>query len=67
MRLRGVDRVERVQAKAGAVLVEPGQLVRFYWLVLEGEIRAERPEPDGIAGPWWDLQAPAKALARLRC
>jgi signal transduction histidine kinase len=45
--LRGVDRVDRIQAKAGAVLVEPGQLVRFYWLVLEGEIRAERPEPDG--------------------
>lgn len=45
--LRGVDRVDRIQAKAGAVLVEPGQLMRFYWLVLDGEIRAERPEPDG--------------------
>jgi len=45
--LRGIDRVDRVRAKAGAVLVEPGQRVHFYWLVLEGEIRAERPEPDG--------------------
>ena len=26
---------------------KPGEPWRFYWLVLEGEIRAERPEPDG--------------------
>jgi signal transduction histidine kinase len=43
----GVDRVERVTAKAGAVLAEPMQTLRSYWLVLEGEIRAERPEEDG--------------------
>jgi signal transduction histidine kinase len=42
-----VDRVERVTAKAGAVLVEPGEPWRYYWLLLEGETRAERPEPDG--------------------
>jgi signal transduction histidine kinase len=45
--LSGVDRVERLHAKAGAVLSEPGQPLRFYLLVLDGEIRAERPEPDG--------------------
>ncbi len=45
--LRGIDRVERVTAKAGAVLVEPAELWRFYWLVLDGEVRAERTEPDG--------------------
>jgi signal transduction histidine kinase len=45
--LRSVDRVERVTAKAGAVLVSRGDLKRFYWLVFEGEMRAERQEPDG--------------------
>ena len=45
--LRRVDRVERVTAKAGAVLVSRGDLKRFYWLVFEGEMRAERQEPDG--------------------
>jgi signal transduction histidine kinase len=45
--LRGVDRVDRVMARAGAVLVEPWQSVRAYWVVLDGEIRADRPEPDG--------------------
>jgi signal transduction histidine kinase len=43
----GVQHVERVRAKAGAVLAEPRQTLRSYWLVLEGEIRAERPEEDG--------------------
>jgi signal transduction histidine kinase len=45
--LRGVDRVDRVRARAGAVLAEPEQPLHSYWLVLEGVIRAERPEPDG--------------------
>jgi signal transduction histidine kinase len=45
--LHGVDRVDRVTAMAGAVLMEPSQPVRFYWVVLDGEIRADRPEPDG--------------------
>ena len=44
---RDIDRVERVTVKAGATLVEAGEPWRFYWLVLEGEIRTERPEPDG--------------------
>ncbi len=42
-----VDRVERVTAPAGAVFVEPGEPWLYYWLVLEGETRAERPESDG--------------------
>jgi signal transduction histidine kinase len=46
-KLGGVDRVDRVKVSAGAVLVEPGEQQLFYWLVLEGEIRVERPEPDG--------------------
>jgi signal transduction histidine kinase len=45
--LSGVENVERVKVKAGGVLVEPGEALRFYWLVLDGEIRAERPEADG--------------------
>ena len=45
--ISGVDVVNRVRVKAGSVLVEPGQPLNFYWLVLEGEMRAERPEPDG--------------------
>src|ERR1700739_1847947 len=45
--LSGVNRAERVTAKAGAVLVEPGETRLSYWLVLSGEIRAERLEPDG--------------------
>jgi signal transduction histidine kinase len=45
--LSGVGSVERVTARAGAVLAEAGEPIRFYWLVLEGEVRAERPEQDG--------------------
>ena len=45
--LQGVERVDRVRAKAGTALVEPGQKVLYYWLVLEGEIHALRPETDG--------------------
>ncbi len=45
--LSGVDRVDRVTAAAGTVLAEPGQELRSYWVVLEGEMRAERPEADG--------------------
>jgi len=47
--IASVDRVERVTAKAGSVLVEPNEPWRFYWLVLEGEARAERLDPDGTA------------------
>ncbi len=45
----GVERVERVTARAGAILVEPGAPWLYYWLLLEGETRAERPESDGTA------------------
>jgi len=45
--MRGVDRVDLVKAKAGAVLVRSDEPWRYYWLVLSGEIHAERPEPDG--------------------
>ena len=55
--LGGVDRAERLKVWAGTVLVEPGPTAGSYWVVLEGEMRAERPEPDGtrtlvgVAGP----------------
>jgi signal transduction histidine kinase len=45
--LRGVDHVVRVGARAGAQLVSPEQSLRYYWVVLEGELRAERIESDG--------------------
>jgi signal transduction histidine kinase len=45
--LFGVDQVERVTAKAGAALVQPGETMVSYWLVLSGAIQADRPEPDG--------------------
>jgi len=45
--LHATERVDRVKARAGTVLAEPGGQFRTYWLVVEGEIRAERPEKDG--------------------
>jgi len=45
--LPGIDRIDRVTAPAGSVLVEPWQTVRSYWVVLDGEVRADRPEPNG--------------------
>jgi signal transduction histidine kinase len=45
--LNGVERVDRVKAREGATLVQPGDEFRYYWLLLEGETRAERPESDG--------------------
>jgi signal transduction histidine kinase len=45
--LVGVTKVDRVRARAGAVLSEPGQPLLSYLLVLDGEIRTERPESDG--------------------
>jgi signal transduction histidine kinase len=41
------DHVDRIEARAGALLVEPKDQARFYWVVLAGEIRAEKPEADG--------------------
>jgi len=43
--------VHRVTAPAGAILVEPWDSARAYWVVLDGEIRADRPEPDGSRTP----------------
>jgi signal transduction histidine kinase len=45
--LSGVERAERVKAKAGVTLAESANPARYYWLLLEGEARAERPEKDG--------------------
>ncbi|MGP8251148.1 MAG: sensor histidine kinase [Terracidiphilus sp.] len=45
--LIGVQHAERVIAKVGACIVESGTPVRYYWVVLEGKTRAERPEKDG--------------------
>jgi signal transduction histidine kinase len=39
--------VERVTAMAGAVIAEHLATVQHYCVLLEGEVRAERPEPDG--------------------
>ncbi len=47
--LSNVDAVERITAAAGAILVEPGTPWGYYWLVLEGEVHAERPEADGTS------------------
>lgn len=48
-----IERVERIAAPAGAVLVEPGTPWDSYWVLLDGEVRAERGEPDGT----WTLIA----------
>lgn len=45
--LRGIERVDLVRANAGAILAKPGESTMYYWLLLEGECRAEREEPDG--------------------
>jgi CRP-like cAMP-binding protein len=45
--VRGVEVVDRVTVKAGTVLGKPGEAALFYWVILTGEGRAERPEPDG--------------------
>jgi signal transduction histidine kinase len=45
--LSRIDRIERVAAKEGTVLVEPGQEWLYYWVVLQGGGQAERPESDG--------------------
>jgi len=52
-----IDLVDRVTAKAGSVLVEAGEPWKFYWLVIEGETCARRPEPDGT----WTLVGSARA------
>jgi signal transduction histidine kinase len=39
--------VDRVTAKAGSMIVEPGEPTLYYWLMLEGEARADKLEADG--------------------
>ncbi len=39
--------VDRVTARAGAMLVEAGDPLHSYWVVLAGEIRIDRPEEGG--------------------
>jgi signal transduction histidine kinase len=39
-----IDNLDRVTIPAGTVLVEAGQPWLYYWVVLSGEMRAERPE-----------------------
>lgn len=39
--------VERIEAEAGQVLSRPGEPTSFYWLLLSGQVRLERQEPDG--------------------
>jgi signal transduction histidine kinase len=45
--LKSLGRVDSVTAEAGTVLAEAGGTFKNYWVVLDGEIRAERPEKDG--------------------
>ncbi|HEY1579182.1 MAG TPA: ATP-binding protein [Terracidiphilus sp.] len=45
--LNSIEVVDRVAAKAGAVLTEPGNTSMYYWLLLEGKCQADRVEPDG--------------------
>ena len=45
--IQGIDHVERIQVPAGGVIAEAGFPAITYWVVLSGEVRAERPEKDG--------------------
>lgn len=45
--LAGIQHVERVFAPKGATLSPADHTFHFYWVMLNGEIRAERQEPDG--------------------
>lgn len=44
---RDVDTVELVHAPAGAAIAHPGQAPLMYTVVLDGKLRADRPEQDG--------------------
>jgi signal transduction histidine kinase len=39
--------IDRIKLKAGTPLMEPGETFSYYWLLLDGEMRAERAEVDG--------------------
>jgi signal transduction histidine kinase len=54
--LSGPVHLERVQAKAGAVLVVPEEPWEYYWVLLDGETHAERKEADGS----WSLVGRAR-------
>lgn len=43
----GINVVDRVVAKAGSTLTEPGNTNMYYWLLLNGKCQADRVEPDG--------------------
>lgn len=45
--LAGVSNVERITVRSDTVLVEAKEDWLYYWLLLDGEIHAERPEADG--------------------
>ena len=45
--LTGIESVDRIAAKAGATLTEPGNTSMYYWLLLKGKCQADRMEPDG--------------------
>lgn len=49
--LSGISHVERVTAPAGALLASPDTHVRRYWVMLNGEVRADRIESDGALTP----------------
>lgn len=45
------EKVEFVTAPARTILSKPGDPSLYYWVVLKGEIRAERMEADGTKAP----------------
>jgi signal transduction histidine kinase len=45
--ITGIDNVDRIKLKTGQALAEPGDTRNVYCVLLVGETRAERPEPDG--------------------
>jgi CRP-like cAMP-binding protein len=49
--LSSIGNVERVIAPAGALLASPETHVRRYWVMLDGEVRADRIESDGALTP----------------
>ncbi len=56
--------VDRVKAPAGTTLMEPGKGPLHYWLVLEGECRADRVEADGSLTHGREPRRRAKPSAR---
>lgn len=55
--LAGVSSVERITIRAGGTLIEPEKPWLYYWVVLDGEMRAERLEADGS----WTIVGSASA------